>query len=106
RVDRRHHGGASRAGRAVARGSVPLLDRLMGGGTGALVYLVTTSWRNRLAAFATRLRTPRYAGALVVGALYIYAFLLRPSRGVLGGMLLGRPAEAIVTLLMVLTLMG
>ena len=72
----------------------------------AFGYLIWTGWRNRLIALVKRLRTPRYAGALIVGALYIYLFLLRPSRSGVGPLLLGRPAEAVVTLLMVLTLMG
>ncbi len=73
----------------------------------AFLYLVATTWRNRVVARVRRARSPRYAAALVVGALYVWTFLLRPTRG--GGalsFLLGQPTEMLVTVLVVLTLMG
>lgn len=73
----------------------------------AFLYLVGTTWRNRTLSRLRRARSPRYAAALVVGALYVWTFLLRPTRGT-GALsfLLGQPTEMLVTVLMVLTLMG
>jgi hypothetical protein len=45
----------------------------------ALLYLTGTSVWNRLALQAKRLRQPRYALALLLGAGYFWLFLLRPS---------------------------
>ncbi|HEY9227062.1 MAG TPA: putative ABC exporter domain-containing protein [Gemmatimonadaceae bacterium] len=73
----------------------------------AFLYLVLTSGRNRLRVIARRVRAPRYAAALVVGILYLWAFLVRPLHS--GGdvpVMLGKPTEMIVTLLAVITLMG
>lgn len=76
----------------------------------AFVYLARTGARNRLLAMVRRLRSPRYAVALIVGVLYLWGFLLRPmTQGTPGGgtsFFLGRPTEMIVTLLAVITLMG
>ena len=47
----------------------------------AVLYLSARSLRNRLRVQLRRLRTPRQAIALVVGALYFWYFLLRPARG-------------------------
>ncbi|HVX41202.1 MAG TPA: putative ABC exporter domain-containing protein [Gemmatimonadaceae bacterium] len=73
----------------------------------AFWYLVWTTSRNRMLSRARRVRSPRYAAALVVGALYVWTFLLRPTRGT-GALsfLLGQPTEMLVTVLMMLTLMG
>jgi putative ABC exporter len=46
---------------------------------GALLYLTGNSIRNRLLLQARRLREPRYALALLLGAAYFWLFLLRPS---------------------------
>jgi hypothetical protein len=73
----------------------------------ALLYLVTTSAKNRWRAAMLRTRRPRYAIALVVGILYIWAFLLRPmGRGPAMPGLVSQPTEMIVTVLAVVTLMG
>jgi putative ABC exporter len=45
----------------------------------AFLYLTRTSLRNRFASQARRLRQPRYAIALVLGALYFWLVLLRPG---------------------------
>ena len=45
----------------------------------ALLYLTRTTIRNRLAVQARRLRQPRYALALVLGAVYFWIVLLRPA---------------------------
>ena len=45
----------------------------------ALLYLTRTSIWNRLAVQARRLRQPRYAIALVLGAVYFWVVLLRPA---------------------------
>jgi hypothetical protein len=45
----------------------------------ALLYLTRVSMRNRLALQARRLRQPRYALALILGAAYFWLILLRPS---------------------------
>jgi ABC-2 type transport system permease protein len=73
----------------------------------AFLYLALASGRNRFRTIAGRVRTPRYAAALVVGALYLWFFLLRPmSSPDAAPSILGRPTEMIVTVLAVLTLMG
>ena len=45
----------------------------------ALLYLTRTTIRNRFAVQARRLRQPRYALALVLGAVYFWIVLLRPA---------------------------
>jgi ABC-2 type transport system permease protein len=73
----------------------------------AFVYLVRTSARNRVRTQLQRARSPRYAIALAVGIIYVWAFLFRPAARVAPGtVLLGQPAEMIVTLLAALMLMG
>src|SRR6185369_1991614 len=73
----------------------------------AFLYLVWTSGRNRFLALIRRVRSPRYAIALVVGGLYVWAFLLRPmNSGMIAPALLGQSTETIVVLLAVITLMG
>lgn len=73
----------------------------------AFGYLIWTSGRNRFVTALRRVRSPRYAAALIVGGLYIWSFLLRPNSGV-GSIqsLLGQPTEVIITVLLVVTLMG
>ena len=44
----------------------------------ALVYLRLASLRNRLVAAAARLRQPKYFAGAVVGAAYVYFFVIRP----------------------------
>lgn len=73
----------------------------------AFVYLVLTSGRNRFGGILRRVRSPRYGVALVVGVLYLWAFLLRPTaHNELATSFLSRPTEMIVSLLVVVTLMG
>lgn len=71
----------------------------------ALAYLLWTSARNRARSLLSRVRSPRYAAALIVGVAYIYFFLLHPvNTGAATPMLLGRPTEMVVTALAFLTL--
>lgn len=73
----------------------------------AFVYLVWMSARNRFLSVFRRARSPRYAAALIVGGLYVWSFLLRPTSGPSPlSFLLGRPTEMLVTLIAVITLMG
>ena len=51
----------------------------MTGGFDALLYLTRISIRNRVALQTRRVRQPRYAIALVLGAAYFWLILLRPS---------------------------
>jgi hypothetical protein len=73
----------------------------------AFAYLIWTSGRNRFVTALRRVRSPRYAAALLVGGLYIWSFLLRPNSGANSiSSLLGQPTEVIITVLLVVTLMG
>jgi hypothetical protein len=73
----------------------------------AFFYLTWTSGRNRFVSSLRRARSPRYAAALIVGLLYLWGFLLRPSTsGVVTSVFLGPTTETVVTLLLVVTLMG
>lgn len=73
----------------------------------ALLYLSWNSARNRFLSAFRRVRSPRYAVALIVGGLYIYGFLWRPmTYPGATGFLLSQPSEMLITLLAVLTLMG
>jgi ABC-2 type transport system permease protein len=73
----------------------------------AFAYLIWTSGRNRFVTALRRVRSPRYAAALLVGGLYIWSFLLRPNSGANNiSSLLGQPTEVIITVLLVVTLMG
>jgi len=47
--------------------------------TGALLYLTRSTIRNRLLFQARRLRSPRYALALILGVGYFWLILLRPA---------------------------
>lgn len=69
-------------------------------GAGALVYLTGATLRNRTAGALRRLRSPRYAAAIVLGVLYLWFALLRPSRGAgeIADALLGRRTELLVTI--------
>lgn len=73
----------------------------------ALLYLSWNSARNRFLSAFRRVRSPRYAVALIVGGLYIYGFLWRPvTYPGATNFLLSQPSEMLITLLAVLTLMG
>lgn len=73
----------------------------------ALLYLTWNSMRNRFLSAFRRVRSPRYAVALIVGALYLWGFLWRPmSYPGATSFLLSQPSEMLITLLAVLTLMG
>lgn len=73
----------------------------------ALLYLSWHSARNRFLSAFRRVRSPRYAAALIVGALYLWGFLWRPvSYPGATSFLLSQPSEMLITLLAVLTLMG
>jgi hypothetical protein len=77
--------------------------------TAALAYLLWTGLRNRIITRVRRLRNPRYAAALVVGLLYLWWFLIRPTRSGAGGAsgvsgVLGVTSEALAPLLIVLVL--
>ncbi|MEO6877179.1 MAG: putative ABC exporter domain-containing protein, partial [Gemmatimonadaceae bacterium] len=73
----------------------------------AFLYLVLASGRNRLRVGLRRARSPRYSAALLIGVIYVWSFLFRPSAR-LGttSLLLGQPTEMLVTLIAVLMLMG
>lgn len=70
-----------------------------GGAAGALVYLTGATLRNRIAGALRRLRSPRYAAAIVLGVLYLWFALLRPSHGAgeIADALLGERTELLVT---------
>jgi ABC-2 type transport system permease protein len=71
------------------------------------LYLIWTSGRNRFAFALRRVRSPRYGAALIVGAIYVWSFLLRPtSHPAAASLLLGQPTEMLITLFTVLMLMG
>ncbi|HEV8447999.1 MAG TPA: putative ABC exporter domain-containing protein [Gemmatimonadaceae bacterium] len=73
----------------------------------ALLYLSWNSARNRFLSAFRRVRSPRYAVALIVGALYLWGFLWRPANQPMAtGFLLSQPSEMLITLLAVLTLAG
>jgi hypothetical protein len=57
---------------------------------GALGYLVVQTVANRLRLQASKLKNPRYALALLLGALYLWFFLVQPNRSAIrGGALAG-----------------
>jgi ABC-2 type transport system permease protein len=70
----------------------------------AFFYLASTSARNRFLYQFRRARNPRYAIALAFAAVYIWWFLIRPSRTGVGEIFLTKPAETIATLLIVVIL--
>jgi hypothetical protein len=73
----------------------------------ALLYLSWNSARNRFLSAFRRARSPRYAVALIVGALYLWGFLWRPvNYPGATSFLLSQPSEMLITLLAVLTLAG
>lgn len=84
---------------ALAGGPAPERDRGPAGAAGALVFLTRATLRNRAAGALRRLRSPRYAAAIVIGVLYLWFALLRPSHGAgeIAGALLGARAELLVT---------
>lgn len=71
----------------------------------AFLYLSWTSARNRFWFQIRRVKSPRYLIALLVAGFYIWGFLIRPKTPI-GSVFLTRPAETIVTLLLVVTLSG
>jgi Putative ABC exporter len=73
----------------------------------AFAYLVWRSGRNRIVSSVRRARSPRYAAALIVGVLYLWGFLFRPTTsGAVTSVFLGQPTEMVLTLLLVVTLAG
>jgi hypothetical protein len=72
----------------------------------AFLYLTFTSARNRIWFQIKRARNPRYLAAIAVGGFYLWLFLLKPTRAPIGSMFINRSSEAVVTLLLVLTLGG
>jgi ABC-2 type transport system permease protein len=73
----------------------------------AFLYLTIAGGRNRIRTAVGRVKRPRYAIALLVGAFYIWAFLLRPVGGAAPtAFFLSQPTEMIATVLVVVTLMG
>lgn len=73
----------------------------------AFLYLIIAGGRNRIRTAIGRAKRPRYAIALIVGAFYIWAFLLRPVGGAAPtSFFLSQPTEMIATVLVVVTLMG
>jgi hypothetical protein len=67
----------------------------------AFTYLALTSARNRFFSQFRRAKNPRYALALVFAGIYIWWFLIRPSRTGVGEVFLTPQAEAIATLLII-----
>ncbi len=75
----------------------------------AFFYLVWTSWRNRVFTLVRRARSPRHVVALLVGAAYLWWFLVRPigrSGPMTGSIWAGQPVEMLATLLLTLTLLS
>jgi hypothetical protein len=73
----------------------------------ALLYASATSARNRVWYQLRRVRSPRYAAALIVGVAYVWVFLLRPvGHPAVANALVAQPTEMIVSLLMAITLLG
>ncbi len=73
----------------------------------ALLYLSWNSTRNRFLSAFNRVRSPRYAVAVIVGGLYLWGFLWRPvNYPGATGFLLSQPSEMLITLLAVMTLAG
>ncbi len=66
----------------------------------ALGYLTRATFRNRAIGAARRLRSPRYALAMAIGAAYIWFSLLRRSTGAgeIAHALLGARSELLITL--------
>jgi hypothetical protein len=74
---------------------------------GALLYLTGNSIRNRLLLQARRLRQPRYALALLLGAAYFWVFLLRPSvQPARAPTLIWSSAESVAALGILLLMLG
>ncbi len=73
----------------------------------AFFYLVMASGRNRLRAGLRRARSPRYSAAILIGVIYVWSFLFRPTARIgTSSLLLGQPTEMLVTLIAVLMLMN
>ena len=73
----------------------------------ALLYLTRTTFANRFAVQARRLRQPRYAIALVLGAVYFWIVLLRPaSQPSRAPISLWNNAETITSLGILLLMLG
>jgi ABC-2 type transport system permease protein len=75
----------------------------------AFTFLVWSTWRNRLVSQARRVRSPRYAMALLVGGLYLWWFFFRPTRqanAAAGMVFLGRPMQFLAVVFVVLSTLG
>ncbi len=72
--------------------------------SGALPYLTAMSLRNRLLAAGRRLRNPRYAAAIILGLIYIWFSLVRPTSGgaEISHALLGTRTELVISLAILL----
>jgi len=76
---------------------------------GAFAFLLWSSWRNRFVSQLRRIRSPRYAVALLVGGLYLWWFFFRPTQRVgpaAGMVFLGRPMQFIAIVFVVLSTLG
>jgi hypothetical protein len=75
----------------------------------AFAYLLLASWWNRSVSQIRRVRSPRYAVALLVGGLYIWWFFFRPTQQVgpaAGLVFLGRPMQFVAVVFVVLSTLG
>jgi hypothetical protein len=75
----------------------------------AFAFLLWSSWRNRFISQLRRIRSPRYAVALLVGGLYLWWFFFRPTQRVgpaAGMVFLGRPMQFIAIIFVVLSTLG
>jgi hypothetical protein len=61
----------------------------------AALYLVQATLRNRARLLVRRLRSPRYAIAVLLGAGYLWLVLVRPAGGPAGGVVAPKVMEAI-----------
>ena len=74
----------------------------------AFAYLLLASWWNRFISQIRRVRSPRYAVALIVGGLYLWWFFFRPTQvGPAASILfLGRPMQFVAVVFVVLSTLG
>src|SRR4030095_11510397 len=110
RDDRRDHFDASRPRRPHAGGRLPHANRRSHHRMiRAFAFLLWSSWRNRFISQLRRIRSPRYAVALLVGGLYLWWFFFRPTQRVgpaAGMVFLGRPMPVIAIIFVVLSTLG
>lgn len=72
----------------------------------AFAYLAWTSARNRVLSQLTRARKPRYILALLVGVVYLWAFLFRPTGSNAARFLVSNRTETVATLFALFSVLG